>query len=126
MFQHPLVPLGPGHSLRPEVEMLPYAYAISVSSEKIVVSEEFSVTQSPMSLTTKEQLRAARAMLDWSQQDLADHSGVSLSSIFRLENGSGPLAIRLDTLQKLQTTLEKAGILFLPENGGGPGLRTRK
>ncbi|MBE9064906.1 helix-turn-helix transcriptional regulator [cf. Phormidesmis sp. LEGE 11477] len=79
-----------------------------------------------MSLTTKEQLRGARAMLDWTQQNLADHSGVSLSSIIRLETGSGPLAIRLDTLQKLQTTLEKAGILFLPENGGGPGLRTRK
>ena len=76
-----------------------------------------------MSLTTKEQLRGARAMLGWSQQALADQSGVSLSSIHRLETGSGDLAVRLDTLKKLQTTLEKAGIRFIPENGGGPGVR---
>ena len=80
-----------------------------------------------MSLSTRQQLRGARAMLGWSQQVLAESSGVSLPSIKRLESGNGPLAIRLDTLQKLQTTLEKAGILFLPEDEtGGPGLRTGK
>lgn len=78
-----------------------------------------------MSLSTREQLRGARAMLGWSQQVLADRSGVSLPSIKRLESGNGSLAIRLDTLKKLQTTLEKAGIRFIPENGGGPGVRIR-
>ena len=79
-----------------------------------------------MSLRTRAQLRAARALLAWSQEDLARHSGVSSRSIKRLEVGEGKLAIRLDTLEKLQTALEIAGVLFIPANGGGPGVRTRE
>lgn len=79
-----------------------------------------------MSLKTRAQLRAARALLDWTQQDLAEHSGVSAGSIKRLETGEGALAIRLDTLEKLQTALEAAGVVFIPANGGGPGVRTRE
>jgi transcriptional regulator with XRE-family HTH domain len=77
-----------------------------------------------MSLSTIQQLRGARAMLGWKQIDLADRSGVSLASIKRLESGNGPLAIRLDTLQKLQSALEAAGVEFIPPNGGGPGVRS--
>ncbi|NIA68493.1 helix-turn-helix transcriptional regulator [Pelagibius litoralis] len=79
-----------------------------------------------MSLKTRAQLRAARALLDWTQQDLADRSGISSRSIKRLETGEGLLAIRLDTLEKLQAALESAGVLFIPANGGGPGVRTRE
>ena len=80
-----------------------------------------------MGLSTVQQLRGARAMLGWSQKELADRSGLSVPTIKRLESGSGLLAIRLSTLQKLQTTLEKAGILFLSEDEtGGPGLRPKK
>ena len=78
-----------------------------------------------MSLTTRQQLRGARAMLGWTQQQLATRAGISLPSIKRLERGDGALAIRLDTLQKLQTAFEKAGIEFLDPNGGGPGVRLR-
>jgi len=38
----------------------------------------------------------------------------------------GELKIRLDTLTKIKTALEKAGIEFIAENGGGPGVRLRK
>jgi transcriptional regulator with XRE-family HTH domain len=79
-----------------------------------------------MSLTHVEQLRAARAMAGLTQADLAERSGVSLPTIKRLETGEGPLGVRLDTLQKLQGALEDAGILFLAENGHGPGVRLRK
>ena len=65
-------------------------------------------------------------MLGWTQQDLADRSGVSLPTIKRLEPGKGPLAVRFDTLQKLQAALEAAGVEFLDGNGGGPGVRLRK
>ena len=78
-----------------------------------------------MSLTIRQQLRGARAMLGWTQQQLATRAGISLPSIKRLERGDGALAIRLDTLQKLQTAFEKAGIEFLDPNGGGPGVRLR-
>ncbi|MCG8444169.1 MAG: helix-turn-helix transcriptional regulator [Hyphomicrobiales bacterium] len=64
-------------------------------------------------------------MLGWTQQQLATRAGISLPSIKRLERGDGALAIRLDTLQKLQTAFEKAGIEFLDPNGGGPGVRLR-
>ena len=79
-----------------------------------------------MSLSTKQQLRGARAMLGWTQQELATRAGVSLPSIKRLESGDGALAIRLDTLQKLQTAFEQAGIDFIDSNDGGPGVRLRE
>ncbi|WP_421938150.1 helix-turn-helix domain-containing protein [Pelagibius sp.] len=62
-------------------------------------------------------------MLAWSQRELAERSGLSVPTIKRLESGNGLLAIRLTTLKKLQSTLEAAGIRFIPENGGGPGVR---
>ena len=65
-------------------------------------------------------------MLGWTQQELASRAGVSLPSIKRLERGNGALAIRFDTLQKLQTALEKAGAEFIDPNGGGPGVRLRE
>jgi transcriptional regulator with XRE-family HTH domain len=65
-------------------------------------------------------------MAGLTQADLAERSGVSLPTIKRLETGEGPLGVRLDTLQKLQGALEDAGILFLAENGHGPGVRLRK
>ena len=79
-----------------------------------------------MSLSTRQQLHGARAMLGWTQQELASRAGISLPTIKRLERGDGALAIRLDTLQKLQTALKKAGIEFIDPNGGGPGVRLRK
>jgi transcriptional regulator with XRE-family HTH domain len=65
-------------------------------------------------------------MLGWTQIDLANRANVSLPSIKRLEKGNGVLAIRLDTLRKLQTALEKGGVEFIDSNGGGPGVRLKK
>jgi transcriptional regulator with XRE-family HTH domain len=67
------------------------------------------------------QLRAARALLSWSQERLAYESGISLATIKRLEPGDGLLATKLETADKLRRTLEAAGIEFT--NGGQPGVR---
>ncbi|WP_458441625.1 helix-turn-helix domain-containing protein [Methylorubrum extorquens] len=75
---------------------------------------------------TRSQLRAARALLGWSQDRLSEASGVSLPTIKRLEPGEGSLQTRVDTLNKLQAALEAAGVLFIAENGEGPGVRLRK
>ena len=79
-----------------------------------------------MGLKTAEQLRAARAILRITQSDLAEMSGVSAPTIKRLEGMDGQLRIQMGTLQKLQDALEDAGIEFIPENGGGSGVRLKK
>jgi transcriptional regulator with XRE-family HTH domain len=77
-------------------------------------------------LITSEQIRAARALLRWEQRDLADASKVSLPSIKRLETTPGPLAAQARTVEALRSALEAAGVEFISENGGGPGVRLRK
>jgi hypothetical protein len=75
---------------------------------------------------TSEQVRAARALLRWEQRDLAEASGVSLPSVKRLETQPGALAAQQRTIVELRNALEKAGVEFITENGGGPGVRLRK
>jgi transcriptional regulator with XRE-family HTH domain len=70
-----------------------------------------------------DQMRAARALLRWSQQDLADKSGVSVPTIKRLEAMDGELVGHNATIQALTLALEGAGVLFIPKNGGGAGVR---
>ena len=76
-------------------------------------------------MATAEQLRAARALLGWSQSDLAKRAGLSLPTVKRVE---GDLGIRVSDQArgKLRRALETAGIVFLDENGGGVGVRFRK
>jgi len=72
------------------------------------------------------QVKAARALLAWSQHDLAAEAGVSVPTVKRLEAADGPLGGRAKTTQKLQAALERGGIDFIEENGSGPGVRLRK
>jgi predicted transcriptional regulator len=72
------------------------------------------------------QLKAARALLAWSQGDLAQASGISEPTIARLESTDGPIGGRADTATALVAALEKAGVEFIPENGGGAGVRLAK
>jgi predicted transcriptional regulator len=66
--------------------------------------------------------------LGWSQDDLAEHSGVSKPTIGRLEatDTDDPIGGRPETGQALVAALEKAGVEFIPENGGGAGVRLAK
>ena len=72
------------------------------------------------------QLKAARALIGWSQEELALAAEVSLPTVKRLEAANGLLGGRATTEQKIRAALEKAGIEFLDENGGGLGVRLRK
>lgn len=75
------------------------------------------------------QVKAARALLDWSQADLARVSGVSEPTIKRLEAHDGELGGRADTAAAIRGALEAAGIAFLAEGqaaAGGPGVRLAK
>ena len=75
---------------------------------------------------SSDQIRGARAILRLSQADLAKAASVSLETIKRLEAMEGELKVLLDTLTRIKEALEKAGVEFIPENGGGPGVRLAK
>jgi len=79
----------------------------------------------PASLTS-ELIRAARALLRWEQRHLAEASSVSLPTIKRLEAKPGLVVAHGSTMAAIRAALERAGIEFIDENGGGPGLRIRK
>ena len=69
------------------------------------------------------QIKAARALLAWSQDDLAARSGLSIPTIKRLEAADGEIGGRAETQEALISALQEGGIEFIPENGGGIGVR---
>jgi transcriptional regulator with XRE-family HTH domain len=71
------------------------------------------------------QVKAARALLGWSQEELASAAEVSIPTIKRLEAADGPLGGRGETVDKIRTALQVAGVEFIDENGGGPGVRLK-
>lgn len=75
---------------------------------------------------TAEQLRAARGLIRWGQKELAQASGISEPTIRRLEAMDGQLEGHASTIRSLQSALEAAGVQFIPENGGGAGVRMAK
>jgi len=70
------------------------------------------------------QCRAARGLLAWSQQDLAEAAGVGIVTVHQLEAGTSEP--RRATLQVIRNAFEAAGVEFIDENGGGPGVRLRE
>ena len=75
-------------------------------------------------MITAEQCRAARALLDWGQAELADKAGVGIVTVRQIEAGGHDA--RRATLQVIKNAFEIAGVQFIDENGGGPGLRLKK
>jgi transcriptional regulator with XRE-family HTH domain len=70
------------------------------------------------------QIRAARALLGWRQQDLASASHVGVATIQRIEKGDGAVMSNVATLLRLQETIERAGVRFInSDDGGGVGVR---
>jgi transcriptional regulator with XRE-family HTH domain len=78
-----------------------------------------------MEVLTAEQIRAARAILRWKAIDLAKHAGVGLSTVQRAEGGEGPVVMMAANMAAIRRALEAAGVEFIPENGGGAGVRLR-
>jgi predicted transcriptional regulator len=75
-------------------------------------------------MITPEQCRAARGLLDWSQQELANKAALGIVTVRQLEAGTHEP--RRATLDVVRRAFEKAGVEFIDENGGGPGARLRK
>jgi transcriptional regulator with XRE-family HTH domain len=74
-----------------------------------------------------EQIRAARALLGWSQTQLAEAAERSLPTIKRLESGDGEgPSVSDDVREAVQRAMEKAGVEFIAENGGGAGVRMKR
>lgn len=75
-------------------------------------------------MITPAQCRAARGLLDLSQQQLAEAARVGVVTVRQFESGgSRPRNATFDVLQR---ALEAAGVIFVSENGEGPGVRLRK
>ena len=78
-------------------------------------------------MLTAAQIRAARALLRWSAQKLADDSGVSWTTIQRMESAEDVPSATVRSLKAIQDTLDNAGVVFIDEDEDlGPGVRLRK
>jgi hypothetical protein len=88
-----------------------------------IIDRKVNMREKPL---ISSQIRAARALVRWTAEDLARDSAVSVATIRRAEltdketlmNAANDLAVR--------HALEAAGVEFIDENGGGPGVRLRK
>src|SRR4051795_9648002 len=74
-------------------------------------------------LITGSQLRAARALVRWSPDRLAESSQVAMATITDAEAEDGPVSVTAADARAMRLALEKVGIEFIPENGGGVGVR---
>src|SRR6476646_10203090 len=72
------------------------------------------------------QIRAARALLRWSADDLARESALGLNTIKRAELAEDKTSLTVANDLAVRRALETAGVEFIDENGGGPGVRLRK
>jgi DNA-binding XRE family transcriptional regulator len=73
---------------------------------------------------TSAQLRMARAALNWTVRDLAEAAGLHRNTITNIEVGR--YAGDQKTLETIEVVLRRAGVEFIDENGGGPGVRLKK
>ncbi|NJL07376.1 MAG: helix-turn-helix transcriptional regulator [Methylacidiphilales bacterium] len=70
------------------------------------------------------QIRGARAMLGLTQASLAEAAGISTTALNNIERGAADP--KASTLSAIRRALEQAGVEFIAENGGGPGVRLRR
>ncbi len=75
---------------------------------------------------TSAQIRAARALLRWSAEDLARQSLLSVATIRRAELTENETSMTVANDMVVRRALETAGVEFIDENGGGPGVRLKK
>jgi transcriptional regulator with XRE-family HTH domain len=82
------------------------------------------VKMSPKPLSSA-QIRAARALLHWSAQDLAREAALGLATIRRAENSEQGTSMTAANDLSVRRAFEAAGVEFIDENGGGAGVRLR-
>ena len=72
------------------------------------------------------EIRAGRALLGWSQLELAKAASVGVATVRRLETAGTAIRGSVETVWKIQRALEEAGIEFIPEEAGrGAGVRLK-
>jgi predicted transcriptional regulator len=79
-------------------------------------------------MLTAPQIRAARALLSWSQPALAKAAGLSLPTIVRMEGPLGPGRSSAANVEAVRSALDEAGVVFLEAGEtptGGPGVRLK-
>ena len=94
----------------------------------VIVLSKYDQKKKIMSLTAA-QLRAARALLDWTQPKLAEAAKLSVPTIRRMESDRGPSASTEANVDAVRRALEKGGVLFLgPRESadGGAGVRLKE
>jgi hypothetical protein len=97
---------------------------VSLVNTYLVLVPIFSILKGSFMLTTGNQLKAARALAEMEQKELAEAAKVNVNTIRSMEaSGSGPISGRAQNVQTVQRVLEEAGIEFL--NHGQPGVRLR-
>jgi DNA-binding XRE family transcriptional regulator len=70
--------------------------------------------------------KAARALLEWQQGDLAAHSGVPKPTVSAFEARGGDAKLTTMNNRAVVMAFEEAGLQFIPENGGGAGVRLKE
>jgi transcriptional regulator with XRE-family HTH domain len=71
------------------------------------------------------QVRAARALIGWSQAELAAAAALPVLTVDRFETG-GTKSVPAEAIEKMRVALESAGVTFIAQNGGGAVVRLRK
>ena len=79
-----------------------------------------------MNLITGAQIRAGRALIRWSAETLAEKTKLGVATIRRADAADGEPPITTANAAAIRATLEAAGVIFVEENGEGPGVRLRK
>lgn len=74
---------------------------------------------------TPAQLRAARHLLGLSQAEVAERAGLSVPTVKRVRS-ERDVPVSEDAIHAVRTALEAAGVQFIEQNGGGPGVRLRR
>jgi hypothetical protein len=100
----------------------------------IAISDHYGVKNSIMAnkvnkavkLLTSAQMRAARALIRWSAEDLAKETSLSVTTIRRAELMEGETSMTTANNLAVRRALEAAGVEFIDEDGGGPGVRLRQ
>jgi len=75
---------------------------------------------------TSAQMRAARGLIRWSAEDLARETALSVTTIRRAELTEEETSMTAANDLAVRRALEAAGVIFIDENGEGPGVRLRK
>jgi predicted transcriptional regulator len=105
-------------------------FAIPVEGIRGYIDQHFLLNQIKITMSigirysiTSGQCRAARALLDITQPELAEAAGLGLSTIVDFEKSRRDVSRA--AVNAMQKALEKGGIQFIAKNGGGPGVRLR-